>query len=117
MPKHIGTIFAHGFTNKCCADKPFLLMVNEDGSFACECECGLWNTSAYKSPVEAIMEYEMMCRAHPKVVQFHDPDIVEKYLKYYPSKREGKNLGATYIREMILNTPQDEMVEFAERYC
>jgi len=48
MPKHIGTIFAHGFTNKCCADKLFLLMVNEDGSFACECECGLWNTSAYR---------------------------------------------------------------------
>jgi hypothetical protein len=35
--------FFFEFENKCCADRPFILVYNYDGSYACD--CGLWCTS------------------------------------------------------------------------
>ena len=79
MGKKIGIIYAHGFKNGCCEDKPFILEVNNDKYYACACECNCWCTTGWKTPAEAIMEYELMCRH--KLNEFGDPKVYEKYKK------------------------------------
>ena len=95
--RRIGTIFPHEFENKCCEDKPFLLMVTFDDEgntcYSCECECGLWCTTAYNNPAQAIMEYEMMCRVYPAQVRFNDPGLIRKYLKCYTRENGQKQHG------------------------
>jgi len=58
--------------NGCCKNIPFLVVKNNDGAFecgkpidvkggyACECECGMWNTSAYEDPISPVLEYLQM---------------------------------------------------------
>lgn len=84
--KRTGVIFPEEFKNRCCPDKPFLLMaVSHEGhhGYSCECECGLWCTTAHKTPAQAIMEYEHMCRSYPDAIEFKDPGLIRKYLAYY----------------------------------
>ena len=94
--RQIRGIFLQEIKNQCCEDKPVLLMMNlngkngEDISYACECECGMWNTIAFRTPVEAIMAYEMMCRYYPKRPFISDPKMIKKYMKYYYNSKEEK---------------------------
>lgn len=43
--------------NPCCKHKPFYIAENINGQFFCECSCGLYNTSAWKTEVEALCAY------------------------------------------------------------
>lgn len=52
--KQIGVIFD---TNRCCPDKPILIYDNQNGTYHCECECGLYTTGAYGSSYEALCDY------------------------------------------------------------
>ena len=64
--KRTGVIFPEEFKNRCCPDKPFLLMA-----------------VSHKTPAQAIMEYEHMCRSYPDAIEFKDPGLIRKYLAYY----------------------------------
>lgn len=75
----IGVITAHGFKNGCCPHLPFALVVSPTGAYSCECKCGIWCTSGHDNPVDAIMEYEMMCR--DKLETFNDKHLYVKYKK------------------------------------
>ena len=44
-------------SNPCCKHKPFYIAQNRNGSFFCECSCGLFNTSAWGTEVEALCAY------------------------------------------------------------
>lgn len=77
--KPIGVIYAHGFKNGCCQDKPFILMTTYGNVYSCECACNCWCTSGHDNPADAIMEYEMMCRG--KLEKFNDEMLYEKYRK------------------------------------
>ena len=103
--KQIGVIYPFGFENKCCKDKPFLLIghYTEEGEygFTCECECNAWCTSFHRSPAEAIMEYEMMCRKYPECIEFNDPDLTEKYLACYPGREKKKVSNDEYKSKII----------------
>ena len=54
---HASVRFVVSGSNPCCKHKPFYIAQNRDGSFYCECSCGLLNTSAHKTEVEALCAY------------------------------------------------------------
>lgn len=91
--KKIGVVWPHGYKNGCCEDKPFILYAtapaspkdddNSVWSYSCRCECDGWCTAAHSNPVDAIMEYEVMCREYPEEIRFNDPDLYWAYQEYY----------------------------------
>jgi hypothetical protein len=44
-------------SNPCCKNKPFYIAKNINGEYFCECSCGLYCTSAWKTEVEALCAY------------------------------------------------------------
>ena len=80
----VGVIYPVGYKNQCCKNKPFILYSWGPHNFNCRCECDGWCTDSCASPVEAIMQYELMCRVWPDEIDYRDPHQIRKYFKYYP---------------------------------
>ncbi len=55
--RNIGCVFME---NPCCEGKPVIIYQNNDGSYACECSCGLYNSSASETVSRAIYEWEFI---------------------------------------------------------
>lgn len=54
---HAAVRFVVKGSNPCCKHKPFYIAENHLGEFFCECSCGMLNTSAWKTEVEALCAY------------------------------------------------------------
>ena len=59
--KPIGLIYPHGFENGCCPDRPFIVTVNANGIYSCQCACDMWCTNGHDNMIDAIKEYKGMC--------------------------------------------------------
>ena len=86
--QQIGSFSPVEFKNRCCEDKGIRLMhifheIEREHVYNCVCECGGWITSGHRTPVEAIMEYERMCRTYPDEIEYNDSALFEKYIEYY----------------------------------
>lgn len=83
----IGAIIPAEYKNGCCAAKPIELraVVHDDGKtvYSCTCACGVWCTTGHRTPAEAIMEYEVMCRTYPKHMEWGAKDLFERYKSFY----------------------------------
>lgn len=55
--------------NGCC-DRPFILTrCCDGGAYSCQCSCGLWCTTGFFNPTDAVEEYRRMTR---KWFETHD---------------------------------------------
>ena len=84
--KPIGFIHPHAFKNECCNGKPYILTVNSNNIYSCQCACGGWCTGGHDNPADAIMEYEMMCRIDPSLKPFRK-FTYGKYRRFYANNQ------------------------------